>query len=171
MCNPCIHVYCGNGKGKTTAAVGQAIRACGAGFHCEIYQFLKNGQSSEVSLLKKNHIPVFSAETFDTFIWNMTPKQKTLFFSAQYQLFLQARQSIGAATDLIVLDEILDACDLGILSHRELSDTLSKNSHSEIILTGRDGSFFLKQADYYTEMREIKHPYHCGAKARKGIEY
>lgn len=167
MKHSCIHIYCGNGKGKSTAAVGLSVRAKGAGLTCACFFFLKNGSSNEIPMLKSLGIHTQTAPHSDKFIWNMDEAEKQQFFAAQHDLFLQATQY---PCDVLILDEVLDACALGIVSKEELQAFLQQST-AEIVLTGRDGSDFAELADYYTVMTAQKHPYDNGLPARKGIEF
>ena len=144
-----IQCYYGNGKGKTTAAVGQALRMAGADKKVLFLQFLKDGDSSEIKMLKKCGIKVVSR--------------------LEDELFEQIDESYEG----IVLDEILDAIALNLLNEGKVYDCLVslKETH-EVILTGRQPSHKLKPIlDYSSEIKKHKHPYDKGIKARKGIEF
>ena len=167
----CIHLYCGSGKGKTTAALGQLLRTHGAGLPAQRFCFLKDGRSSEVAALRQLGIPVCFAPGSGRFFWQMQPAEKQVFLQAQRTLFEQAAEAVrSGAASVIALDEVLDACSLGVCTPDELRALLNAR-RCELILTGREGRFLLPEADYYTEMTAVKHPYDRGLPARRGIEF
>ena len=167
-----IHLYCGDGKGKTTAACGLAVRARGAGGTVLFVQFFKSGRSSEIALLEQLGIQtMFPAVHFGRFRF-LNEEQKTL-VREEYSRMLGAVRSLAADCTLIVLDEAVSACRHGMIGLSELLALLREEGEKrEIVLTGRDPDPALAEAaDYVTDMRKIKHPYDKGVKARKGIEF
>ena len=101
----------------------------------------------------------------------MQPAEKQVFLQAQRTLFEQAAEAVrSGAASVIALDEVLDACSLGVCTLDELRALLNAR-RCELILTGREGRFLLPEADYYTEMTAVKHPYDRGLPARRGIEF
>jgi cob(I)alamin adenosyltransferase len=167
-----IHVYTGNGKGKTTAAVGLAIRALGRGQKALIIQWLKGRAAGEMELLKK--MPGVDCHQFgrEQFV-QKDSLQKEDHQEAQKGLETLRKAIRRAQYQLIVLDEINVALELGLVEAGELLPLLGKcPTGVELVLTGRNApQELVEQADYVTEMREIKHPYQKGVKARKGVEY
>ena len=167
-----IHLYCGDGKGKTTAAVGLAVRAAGAGKQVIFTQFFKDGSSSEVESLKLLGIRTIHAQTVKGFYRAMNEQQRQQARQDYTALF---RQVTDAAKDagLLILDEIVSACNRGVVPEGLVVDFLqNKPSALEVVLTGRDPSPALVElADYITEMRKLRHPYDRGVAARKGIEF
>lgn len=167
-----IHLYCGDGKGKTTAAVGLAVRAAGAGKQVIFTQFFKDGSSSEVESLKLLGIRTIHAQTVKGFYRAMNEQQRQQARQDYTALF---RQVTDAAKDagLLILDEIVSACNRGVVPEGLVVDFLqNKPSALEVVLTGRDPSPALVElADYITEMRKLRHPYDRGVAARKGVEY
>lgn len=164
-----IQCYYGNGKGKTTAAIGQALRMAGAGKKVIVIQFLKDGYSSENKMLKKCGIKVLAKKMPDMFIDMSDPKMIKEVSIQINDLF----SMIDEGYDGIVLDELLDALTLGLINEGMAYDRLVdlKENH-EIILTGRMPSYKLKTIlDYSSEIKKRKHPYDKGIMARKGIEY
>ncbi len=168
-----IHVYYGDGKGKTTAAVGQVIRAAGSGLNVLMFQFLKNNSSSERKILEE--LPGITC---------LPGKDQVKFYSQMSgQERIELRRYNTKALDEIIkfcsnfdvlfLDEILCAVWLGALSEDKLLSFLEHKPYElEIILTGHQVSErMLETADYVTEMKKIKHPYDEGLQARPGIEY
>ena len=164
-----IQCYYGDGKGKTTAAIGQAIRMAGADKQVLFLQFLKDGNSSEIKMLEKCGIKVLFAKMPQMFIDMHDPEMIKLVSKLEDELF----DLIDESYDGIVLDEILDAIALNLLNEGKVYDRLVKlkNDH-EVILTGRQPSHKLKPIlDYSSEIKKHKHPYDQGIKARRGIEF
>ena len=168
-----IHIYCGDGKGKTTAAMGLALRAAGSGKRVLILQFLKDGTSSEFASLA--HVPgietIPHTRTFG-FSWTLSDEEKKQ-AKEYYSGLLEEAFQRSRDFDLLVLDEVLGACSAGMADEPRLLSLLAgKPDRLEIVLTGRGPSQpLLDAADYVTEMKKIKHPYEQGIPARKGIEY
>lgn len=170
-----LHIYYGNGKGKTTAAVGLAVRACGAGMKVAFLQFLKNGSSSEINVLRTlENIDVICCEECNKFTFQMHDAEKQNVEHCHNEMLKKAYSMLNnGAVQIIVLDEFLDAYNKKLID-TELADIFIKNCSDkcEIVMTGRMPNEWLKkQADYLTEMTAVKHPYEKGINARKGIEY
>jgi len=167
-----IHIYTGNGKGKTTAALGLGLRATGANKKVLLIQFLKDGQSSEIKGIKK--LSNFDTKDFGRKGFLNKNKLTKKDFDLAEQGFNFAKKAIQSKKyNLIILDEINVVIDLGLLKIEEVIDLIKKAPlKTEFILTGRNASKKLIQlADLVTEMKEIKHYYIKRVKARKGIEY
>jgi len=167
-----VHLYTGNGKGKTTAALGLALRAAGAGLRVYIAQFLKKGDFSELTALRKFGkaitIRQFGTGKFVTGTPSETIRLMTL------EGIKAAKAAVcNGKFDIVVLDEICCAIDLKIIQLNQLLNVLlEKPGGVEIILTGRNAPRkLIAMADLVTEMRVVKHYFDCGVKARKGIEY
>lgn len=168
-----IHLYCGDGKGKTTAAVGLAVRASGAGKQVVFTQFFKDGSSSEVESLKRlPGIRTMHARTVRGFYRSMNEQQRQQACQDYTALFRQVTDAAKDA-DLLILDEIVSACNRGVVPEKLVTDFLrSKPQQLEVVLTGREPSPALTVlADYITEMRKLRHPYDRCVAARKGIEF
>ena len=168
-----IHIYCGDGKGKTTAAVGLAVRAAGAGKHVVFTQFFKDGSSSEIKVLQGvENIQILHCNTVRGFWKRMTDTEKARASADYTQLFSDVIR-LAMDADLLVLDEIISACNHGAVAEAAVADFLrSKPENLEVVLTGRNPSErLLSYADYVTQMQKIKHPYDCGIPARKGVEF
>lgn len=169
-----IHIYWGEGKGKTSAALGLALRAAGAGMKVLFVQFLKDGSSSEISMLERLGIETACCSDIRKFVFQMTEAER-LQAGEEYSRLLSAAVSRcrEEGSGLLVLDEVLPACQLGLVPETALTDFLrSKPSELEVVLTGREPSpALLELADYVTEMRKLRHPYDRGIQARKGIEF
>lgn len=169
----CLHVYCGDGKGKTTASVGLAVRAAGNGMKVLFCQCMKDGSSSEVEMLKKLGITYLCCTERFGFFWNMTGEQKKAAACAYTGVFEEAaKKASGEDYDLLVIDEFMSAYNHGLIDQKKALDfLLHRPEKLEVVLTGRDpGEEILKLADYVTEMRKVKHPFDEGIPARKGIE-
>ena len=169
-----IHLYAGDGKGKTTAAVGLAVRASGKGLKVLFVQFLKSGESAELKQMEKLGISVVTGQPFSKFVFQMNAEEKQesrdFFTNRLEEVFKKAKEGY----DLLVLDEVLGAISTDMLAEERLLDLLqSKPGLLELVITGRDPSArLIAQSDYYTEMRMHKHPYESeGLGARAGIEY
>lgn len=166
-----IQVYTGNGKGKTTAALGLAMRAAGAGLKIYIGQFLKAKNYSEINTLKQfpNHIIIeqFGTSRFIGKKINAKDKQRA---QTGWQTVTKIIQENNY--DLVVLDEINVAVAYGMINEQEVICALrAKPREMEIILTGRDApKSIINHADLVTEMKEIKHYFQKKVRARTGIE-
>ena len=169
-----IHIYWGEGKGKTSAALGLALRVAGAGMRVLFVQFLKDGSSSEISMLERLGIETACCHDIRKFVFQMTEAER-LQAGEEYSRLLTAAISRYREADmgLLVLDEVIPACNLGLVSETALADFLrSKPRELEVALTGREPSpALLELADYATEMKKLRHPYDRGIQARKGIEF
>ena len=170
-----VHIYCGNGKGKTTASVGAAVRAAGNGKTVLIKRFLKNDHSGEVEALKQiPGITVLPCKRQFGFSWKMKQEEKEE--AKEYygkELEKAWKMALDQEIDMLVLDEAVGACTLGFIEEERLLELIgSKPEKLEVILTGRNPSeTLLAAADYVTEMVMRAHPYTRGIPARKGIEY
>jgi cob(I)alamin adenosyltransferase len=168
-----IHIYCGDGKGKTTAATGLAVRAAGAGKRVVFAQFFKSGSSSEISVLQiVENIQTVHCKTVRGF-WRRMDDVKKAQAREDYTKFLVDVIKLARDADLLVMDEIISACNHGTVTETVVLDFLhNKPGNLEVVLTGRNPSEgLLALADYVSEMQKIKHPYDCGIAARKGIEF
>jgi len=168
-----IQIYTGNGKGKTTAALGLALRAAGYGFKSYIGQFLKGQTYGELFSVKKLS-PLITIEQFGRkgFIHVTRNPDKQDIKRAKYGLKKCLEAMLSGKYKIIVLDEINVAVDFNLLSEQEVLKFMAKKPEEvELILTGRYAPpSFIKKADLVTEMKEIKHYYQQGIKARNGIE-
>ena len=166
-----VQVYTGDGKGKTTAAIGLALRAAGAGLKVYICQFIKGTEYSENRALKKiKNIRVEQCGR-GCFIKGKPGKKDV---KAAERGLAKARACVlSGKYDVVILDEANVALKFGLVGVDDIMDMVkTKPAHVEIVLTGRCcPPKLLEAADLVTEMREIKHPYRKGIKARKGMEY
>ena len=169
-----IQIYTGNGKGKTTAAMGLALRAAGHGFQVRIIQFLKGGISGELESLKLlGTVQLFRVTDADRYIWDLTPEQKLDMQMRSKDMLKTARKWFDEGIDILILDEIMAAVKCDIV---ELSDILSlldtRPDGCEVVMTGRDVPHELaERAHLISEVKDIKHYFNDGVPARKGIEF
>lgn len=169
-----IHIYCGDGKGKTTAAAGLAVRAAGAGQKVLFVQFLKDGSSSELNILRSiENVEVLVCPTRYGFVWTMDEDEFSRAKADYTRLLADAEERAKDGFGLLVLDEAVSACNCGVIPERELLDFIvCRPEGLELVLTGRDPSAALMDAaDYITEMKKLRHPYDKGLQARPGVEF
>ena len=168
-----VHIYCGEGKGKTTASVGLAVRAGGSGMRVIFTQFFKTGISSEIKAMEK--IDNISCEVMEGDfgrISRMTEAQRAeakTAFTDHFNKIVQMSESY----DMIIFDEINSAINHGMVDLSLVIDFIKANrGNKEIILTGRNPKKeLIELADYVSEIQKVKHPFDKGIKARKGIEF
>ena len=165
-----VHLYCGNGKGKTTAAMGLALRALGQGLRVVVVQFLKNGTSGELEPLKKLGAAVYSGQPGAKFTFQMNAEEKAQATKENNARLVEALQQ---PCDLLILDEICAARNSGMVDEALAKQAvLERPQHREVVLTGRNPeAWMMEAADYITEMQPRRHPYEQGIPARKGIEF
>jgi len=172
-----VQVYYGEGKGKTTAALGLALRAVGQGLRVYIAQFLKprsasSGEANIISRLGDDF--VLERINENSFLGKISEElraKSTELFARELPHLKNMLQQ--ADYDLIILDEILNVLSLGLIKEGDLLELLeAKHPQVELILTGRQApAWLLERADLATEIRLVKHPYQHGIKARRGIEF
>lgn len=167
-----IQIYTGNGKGKTTAALGLALRAAGAGMKIYFAQFIKGKPYSELSILK-NRIPEITIKQYGLGCFIVDKPTEDDINAAIKGLNEIANIILSEKYDMIVLDEITIALYYKLFSADRLIKVLqSKSDKTEIVITGRYApDELIKIADLVTEMKEIKHYYKDCVEARKGIEF
>lgn len=165
-----VHLYCGDGKGKTTAAMGLALRALGQGMRVVVVQFLKNGTSGELEPLKKLGAVVYSGQPGAKFTFQMNAEEKA---QATKENNARLAEALQQPCDLLILDEICAARNSGMLDEALAKQAvLERPQHREVVLTGRNPeAWMVEAADYITEMQPRRHPYEQGIPARKGIEF
>ncbi len=168
-----IHIYHGDGKGKTTAAVGMAVRAAGAGLKVCFAQFMKTGNSSELGMLElMSNIKVMPVVNHYGFTWNMTQDDK-LKLKADNDKALEELINAVGEYDMIILDEILSAHNSGLVENEKVIKLADcAKGYTELVFTGRNpAGELLSRADYITEMVCTRHPFEKGVNAREGIEF
>ena len=168
----CVHIYTGEGKGKTTAAVGAAVRMAGAGGRVLFFQFLKDNRSSERRMLQKlPNITLWPGPERVKFTQDLSLAERTE-LAAFYQKMLTAFLTAAEQFDLIVLDELCTVVFYELAQVEQVLELIARRGRCELILTGRYASeALIEAADYVTDMRKCRHPYDEGAEAIKGIEY
>lgn len=169
-----IHIYCGDGKGKTTAAVGLAVRCAGRGNKVLLVQFLKSRDSGELySLAKLPDIEVMRGKESKKFTFQMNEEEKHALLIEHNKMFEQVLAKIkNGGYSLLILDEVIGALNAKVFEMPKLIEFLRhKLENLEVVLTGRNPAPELVEiADYVSEMRKVKHPMDKGIMAREGIE-
>ncbi len=170
-----LHLYTGDGKGKTTAAVGLAIRCAGIGEDVIFAQFLKTGESGELNLLRRvPHVEVILPGKKFGFSWTMSPEDKKEAERTYYDYLAKIlKRAQYGDYRMLILDEILDAIRLKLVDEVLFMQFLDEMPDEiEVVLTGRGPSqAMIDRAAYVTEMHKVKHPFDDGVKSRRGIEY
>ncbi|MFX1300007.1 MAG: cob(I)yrinic acid a,c-diamide adenosyltransferase [Promethearchaeota archaeon] len=167
-----VQVYTGDGKGKTSAALGVGLRAAGHGFKVYMIQFMK-GQINYGELEAVKRIPNFTIRQFGRpdFVNRTKPDPQDI--ELAIAALVHAREIIKKGkVDFLILDEINVAMDFGLISTQEVVTLIkSRPTHMEIILTGRYAHpTIVEMADLVSEVKEVKHPYQKGIGARRGVE-
>lgn len=168
----CVQVYTGNGKGKTTAALGLALRAVGRGLKVCMFQFIKGGGKYGEHLAAEKLAPLLTIIQTGRPGWVNT-KDITEDRRTAQQALVQARELlISGEYDLFICDEINGSVGFGLIDVEQVLELISsKPEKTELVLTGRNADErIIEAADLVTEMREIKHYYKAGVPARTGIE-
>ncbi len=170
-----IHVYTGDGKGKTTAAIGMAMRATGQGKKVLVLQFLKSSlkDSGEIITAKKSGIKFITFKGQTSPLFDPEVKLPDLKKSVNEALRASLDEIISGNYDLVVLDELNTLLNKGFATMEDVRRIIEvKPDELELVFTGRGApDELIEIADYVTEIRMIKHPFTKGVKARKGIEY
>lgn len=166
-----LHLYCGNGKGKTTAAMGLALRAAGRGKRVVIAQFLKGADSGErLALSQLPQVTLLPVPDTVKFSFRMTDEER-LAEAQRYQQLLSLICKEAQDCFLLVLDEACAAVSTGLLPLDELLSCLDR-LNCEVVITGRDPApQLIERADYITSMEAVRHPFTQGVTAREGIEF
>ncbi len=170
-----IHIHCGDGRGKTTAAIGLILRFVGSGRKAMLVQFLKNGRSSEVKTLRTLpgvHVLTGPDSLKFTHVMNEEDRAEALVMHGRF-LATAGKAAKAGQVDLLVLDEVLDAIDTNLLSEDALADfLLGKPDGLEVVLTGRNPSArIMEMADYISNIQCVRHPWQKGITGREGIEF
>lgn len=176
MKNGLIQVYCGEGKGKTTATIGLGIRALGNNMKVIMIQFLKNDNTGECKLLKQLEpgFKVFHFEKHRAFTWELKEEEKKELKEEITMAIKFARKVMDTGEcDILILDEILATVQLDYVRVETIIELIEcKPDAMELVLTGRElPSEIAARADYISKIEPVKHPMDQGIEARAGIEY
>lgn len=187
-----IHLYTGDGKGKTTAAVGLAVRAAGSGMRVIFSQFMKGNDTGELHALRQiPNVQIIRSPKQFGFYKTLTEEEKAELAGIHDEILDRLIDAVQKQEcDMVILDEITYPVNWGLLSVQKLKQLLflagaeapedpsgkarllGADQMPELVLTGRNPAALLSDsADYVTEMRAVRHPYEKGIAARKGIEY
>ena len=165
-------IFYGNGKGKTTAALGITLRACAQDYNVHLVQFLKNKNSSEILSLKK--FSSFSYKKFGTGEWFIKNKNEENHKQKAEETFNYLKSCFEKGYNVIIADEILYAVQFSLLQEEKIIELIKqKPKNVELILTGSHKPFpkIFELADLVSEIKKIKHPYDKGILARKGVDF
>jgi cob(I)alamin adenosyltransferase len=174
--NGYVQIYTGNGKGKTTAAVGLAVRAAGNGYNVFMVQFLKGGKTGELESAKKM-APFFSIFSFEKkrgFFWTLNDEEKIQVKAEVEQGYEFCKEALKEEKcDILIMDEVMGALSNGLISEEQILELIeNKPVNIELILTGRNvPEAILNKANLVTEMKDVKHYYNEGVPSREGIEF
>ena len=171
-----VQVYTGNGKGKTTAAVGQAVRSVGNGLKVYMLQFLKTGETGELEIAKLigDKFQIFRFQTQEGFFWNLNDEEKAILKTEVNTAYDFAMEVVkNAKCDVFILDEIMGILSNKLLTEEQVIDLIdNKPINMELILTGRNApKSIIDKSDLVTNMEKVKHYIDNGVYAREGIEY
>lgn len=171
-----VQIYTGNGKGKTTAAIGQGIRAYGNGLKVIMVQFLKSGKTGELNTVDElsDNFEIFRFEKRRGFVWTLSEEEKLEVkkeVKVAYDFILDVIENYKC--DMLIIDEIMGVLKNKFLSVEDVLELIRKKpKNMEIIMTGRNvPEEIIEKANLVTEMKEIKHYYKEGVPARKGVEF
>lgn len=170
-----IHIYCGNGKGKTTAAMGLGMRAAGNGLKVLLTQFLKSNKTGELKSIEKlkENYHFFEGVAVNKFSWNMNDEEKKNAKIEHTKRFKEVTEkAITENYDLLILDELIATVNLDFIPLDLVIEFLkNKPQGLEVVMTGRDPKQeLIDMADYVSEINAIKHPFEKGIPSRVGIE-
>lgn len=169
-----IHLYTGDGKGKTTAATGLCVRAAGSGMRIIFSQFMKGNDTGELHALSTiANVRILRSDRQFGFYKTLNDQEKAELTRIHNGLLDEIWEAVQRREcDMVILDEITYPVNWGLLDVSKVERLLWASDAPELVLTGRNPADFLVEcADYITEMRAVRHPFEKGIAARKGIEY
>jgi len=169
-----VIIYTGDGKGKTTAAIGTGVRAAGQGLKVLMVMFMKGVDYFHGEIQALSGVPNFNIESFGQKGWVKKGQLRSIDIQQAKAALDFSRQAVNSGVlDVIILDEAISALDCGLISYEELSDIIiSRPKGVSIILTGRNADQRLFAiADIVTEMKAIKYNYEKGINAHRGLDY
>ncbi|MEK7541601.1 MAG: cob(I)yrinic acid a,c-diamide adenosyltransferase [Patescibacteria group bacterium] len=172
-----LYIFTGNGKGKTTAALGTAMRAVGEGKRVLMVQFIKGPWKSGEDVFAAGLEPRFKlakmGKGFVGILGDTLPLEEHE-KAAEEALAFARKEAASGNWDILILDEVHNAVHLNLITKEDVLEfvDVASDKLEHLVLTGRDAAQeLIDRADLVTEMRDIKHPYHKGVKARRGLEY
>jgi cob(I)alamin adenosyltransferase len=174
--NGYVQVYTGDGKGKTTAAVGLAVRAAGNGYNVFMVQFLKGGKTGEIESAKKM-APFFNIFRFEKkrgFFWTLSDEEKIELKAEVQKAYEFCKEALKEEKcDILIMDEIMGALSNNLISEEQVLELIeNKPDNIELVLTGRNvPKAIIDKANLVTEMKDIKHYFNEGVPSREGIEF
>jgi len=171
-----VHIYTGDGKGKTTAAIGLGVRAAGYGMRVLMLQFLKGRHTGELDAVKKlgDNFLILRHKEIKKFTCDMTEDEINELKTEVRNLFKRAvYEAASGCWDLLILDEIMASVSLGFIGLNEVLQFIkNKPGRLELVMTGRDApDELISVSDYVSEIKMVKHPMKTGIYARAGIEF
>ena len=182
-----VHVMTGEGQGKTTSSLGLSVRALGSNLRIYVIQFLKSATTGELYTIKRNlpgmeiiQFGVDAVKERQQKLYTFTDKGSKFIFNPDQEEkeaamlgFQHAKKAINSGNyDMVVLDEINVVLDKGFIPIKDVIDLIENHGNVELIFTGRDApQELIERADYVSHIKNIRHPWQKGIKARKGIEY
>jgi cob(I)alamin adenosyltransferase len=170
-----IHLYCGEGKGKTTASLGLIVRASGAGYDVVIVQYFKSWDTSELRILETfPNVTIVHGDLPKAFTWQLDEDRRHGIVEVHNDMFRKAVAAVRAdRPTLFVMDEMIGATTYDYIDTTMVLEYLrNKPDHVEVVLTGRNPlPEFVELADYVSNVTKVKHPFDQGILARRGIEY
>ncbi|SHJ64231.1 cob(I)alamin adenosyltransferase [Clostridium cavendishii DSM 21758] len=171
-----IQIYTGNGKGKTTAALGLGLRASGDNLVTYMIQFLKNSDTGELKAVENlgGNFKIFRFESPKDFVWNLNPNEIDILKKEINEAYLFAMSVLEKKEcDILILDEIMGVLGNKFLTEEQVLTLMEKKPDDiELVMTGRNVPKTIEEkADLITEMKPIKHYFNKGVEAREGIEY
>ncbi|WP_333859339.1 cob(I)yrinic acid a,c-diamide adenosyltransferase [Clostridium sp.] len=171
-----VQIYTGDGKGKTTAALGLALRAVGNNYKVYMVQFLKTSKTGEIESVKKlgSNFNIYRFEKKKGFFWTLNDSKKEELKKEVEKAYKFCLKTVENNTcDILIMDEIMAVISNGIISIEKITELIDKRpDNMELIFTGRDApQQIVEKADLVTEMKSIKHYIDKGIFAREGIEY
>ena len=166
-----IHIYYGQGVGKTTRAVGLAIRAAGVGLKVNFIQFMKSGTSGEILIFANIPNIRYQCPGKHPFILSRGPE--AIHHKHAAEALRYAIRAVKEEAELLICDEIMNALIFELLEKEQVTELMEMcRGKTELVMTGASApNDLIELADYVTELRQIKHPYYSGARARRGIEF
>lgn len=170
-----VHIYTGNGKGKTTAAIGLGIRAYGRGFKVLMVQFLKGSETGELAVINElgPRFKLCRGKEVKKFTWSMNEEELKALKKSMEEIYMNAVSEAKSGNwDMLILDEILGSISSKLISAEDVAEFIKNKPESlELIMTGRNApQELIDLSDYVSEINPIKHPFNKGIPARKGIE-